>query len=283
MPLTAPMWEAVSRAALPDPGATGYPDPDASLWPAALSVSATGSGDPLDPSLVTVWPEVGRFRLGPGAPADVEAGYHYGLFSRIGAGPYDRRQASAGDLAGVAGQPTAIPATHVPGGAGTALAGALAALAPRGSVVVDDALTSTAIADVGSAGVPIDAATIQAADQGRAVIRTAPGTEWVFTGSMTGGSTLRLEGLLLSGTDLVLRGHFDEVVLSCCSLDPGSSGDTAPRRRSGTSRVDQRRPDPGHRLGRGRGANADPRPLHHRSDPHPAERPDRDADASPTR
>jgi len=224
MPLTMPLWEAVSRAALPDPGATGYPDPNASLWPAALSVSATGTGDPLDPSLVTVWPEVGRFRLGPGAPADVEVGYHYGLFSRIGAGPYDRRQAGAGAMVGVAGQPAASPATHVPGGAGTALAGALAALAPRGSVVVDDALTSTAIADVGSAGVPIDAVTIQAADQGRAVIRTAPGTEWVFTGSMTGGSTLRLEGLLVSGTDVVLRGQFAEVVLSCCSLDPGGSG-----------------------------------------------------------
>ena len=63
---------------------------------------------------------------------------------------------------------------------GLALAGALAALAPRGSVVVDDALTSTAIADVGSAGTPIGAVTIQAADQGRAVIRTAPGTEWVL-------------------------------------------------------------------------------------------------------
>src|SRR6266700_1348295 len=224
MPLTMPLWEAVSRAALPDPGATGYPDPNASLWPAALSVSATGTGDPLDPSLVTVWPEVGRFRLGPGAPADVEVGYHYGLFSRIGAGPYDRRQAGAGAMVGVAGQPAASPATHVPGGAGTALAGALAALAPRGSVVVDDALTSTAIADVGSAGVPIDAVTIQAADQGRAVIRTAPGTEWVFTGSMTGGSTLRLEGLLVSRTDVVLRGQFAEVVLSCCSLDPGGSG-----------------------------------------------------------
>ena|SRR5271166_2713006 len=218
MPLTTPLWEAVSRAALPDPGPAGYPDPNASLWPAALSVSATGSRDPLDPSLVTVWPEVGRFQLGPGAPADVKVSYHYGLFSRIGAGPYDRRQ--AGGTGGVADP----PATHVPGGADTALADALAALAPRGSVVIDDALTSIGIVDVGSTGTPIDAVTVQAADQERAVIRTAPGSEWVLTGGTAGSSTLRLEGLLVSGTDIVLRGQFAEVVLSCCSLDPGGSG-----------------------------------------------------------
>ena len=224
MPLTTPLWQAVSRAGLPNPGPAAYPDPNASLWPAALSVSATGTGDPVNPSLVTVWPEVGRFRLGPGAPGDVEVSYHYGLFSRIGAGPYDRRQAGTGDAGGPAEPTPAGQETHVPGGAGTALAAALAALAPRGTVVIDDGLTSTAISDVGSTGTPIDAVTIQAADQERAVIRTEPGTQWVFTGGTSGDSALRLEGLLVSGTDIVLRGQFAEVVLSCCSLDPGGSG-----------------------------------------------------------
>jgi hypothetical protein len=53
------------------------------------------------------------------------------------------------------------------------------------------------------------------------VIRTAPGSSWTFTGDR---GRLRLEGLLVSGTDLVLRGRFDEVVISCCTLDPGGSG-----------------------------------------------------------
>jgi hypothetical protein len=218
MPLTTPLWEAVAQAGLPDPGRTAYPDPDASFWPAAVSVSPTGTGDPLDPGQVTVWPEVGRFRLAAGAPADVEVGYHYGLFWRVGAGPYDRRVIGARTPADPA------PVTHVAGGIGSALAGALGGLAPRGSVVVDDGLTCTAVADVGSPADPVDAVTVRAAEQGRAVLRTATRDPWVVTGASASTSSLRLEGLLVSGTDLVLRGRFAEVVLSCCTLDPGSSG-----------------------------------------------------------
>ncbi|MBK8460533.1 MAG: hypothetical protein IPL43_10435 [Micropruina sp.] len=62
--------------------------------------------------------------------------------------------------------------------------------------------------------------TLRAEDSERAVVRTAGG-EWVFTGD---GGRLRLEGLLLSGMDVVLRGDFAEVVLSCCTIDPGNSG-----------------------------------------------------------
>ena len=54
------------------------------------------------------------------------------------------------------------------------------------------------------------------------MIRTASGSQWVFTGERRG--TLRLEGLLLSGADIVLRGGLDRVELSCCTLDPGTSG-----------------------------------------------------------
>jgi hypothetical protein len=38
---------------------------------------------------------------------------------------------------------------------------------------------------------------------------------------------LTLEGLFISGGDIVLRGAFDSVTLTCCTLDPGNAGDVA--------------------------------------------------------
>jgi hypothetical protein len=85
---------------------------------------------------------------------------------------------------------------------------------------VTDGRTLTAVADPAL----VRDITIRAEDSERAVIRLAPGAApWVFTGE---DATLRLEGLLVSGADIVLRGSFEEVVLSCCTLDPGNSGAT---------------------------------------------------------
>lgn len=209
MPLTSPLWDAITAA----PGATRYPDPDAiSLWGGSLSASATGSGDLVPIDKVRVWPEVGRFQTLAGAPRDIEVGYHYGLFSRIGAGPYDRRQL------GVPAVADPLPRTRIAGGSATSLPSAIAALGDTGTIVITDGLTLSA---VGNPPVPIKRLTIRADDQERAVIRAAASSEWVFTGDT---ATLRLEGLLLSGADIVLRGTFEEVVLSCCTLDPGTSG-----------------------------------------------------------
>jgi hypothetical protein len=213
MPLTDPLWDAITAEALPDPGPTAYPDPDAvSLWGESLSVSATGSGDLVPIDQVSVWPEVGRFETLAGAPREVEAGYHHGLFSRIGAGPYDRRQV------GVTTPVDPLPRTRIPGGSATTLAGALAALGPTGSIVITDGRTLTAVADLPA----VKNVTVRADDEERAVVRVDPGSApWILTGDR---GRLRLEGLLVSGTDIVLRGVFDEVVLSCCTLDPGNSG-----------------------------------------------------------
>jgi hypothetical protein len=209
MPLTDALWKAVTAPA----GPTRYPDPNAiTLWGASLSASATDSGAVMPVDLVQVWPEVGRLQLLPGAPAEVEVGYHYGLFSAIGAGPYDRRQP------GVQPPVDPPPITSIPGKSGTTLPQAIAALGDAGTIVITDGLTRTAVADP---PVGIQNVTIRASDEGRAVIRPAAGTEWVFTGD---NGTLRLEALLISGADLVLRGPFTDVVLSCCTLDPGTSG-----------------------------------------------------------
>jgi hypothetical protein len=223
MPLTPALWEAVTEeqdpSPGPDPGPTAYPDPDASLWPASLSVSPTGTADPLQLSQVRVWPEVGRFMTLAGAPSDVEVGYHHGQFSRIGAGPFDRR------VIGLVQPVDPRPVVNIDGGSAVALPGAIAAVGVRGTVVVHNGLTSSAVGPVGSVSAPVEVVTIRAADQKRAVIRVGTGSPpWVFTGAAASTSTLRLEGLLLSGTDIVLRGRFHDVVISCCTFDPGDSG-----------------------------------------------------------
>src|SRR5262249_31109264 len=48
--------------------------------------------------------------------------------------------------------------------------------------------------------------------------------EWTLTGN--DGSTLVLDGLLISGGDIVLKGKFASVTFTCCTLDPGNAGDT---------------------------------------------------------
>jgi hypothetical protein len=226
-PLTQEVYDAVRAAHEAPPPKGAWPDPKASFWPETLSVTPVGAGVQLDEDEVLVWPEVGRFKLVGAANDDVEVGYHYGLFSRIGAGPYDRRQLQQCDHAPPTVDP--LPVTTADGGSAIDLANALAALGPVGTVVVTDGLTSTAVSPVGSPAAPIQDVTMRAADERRAVIRLAAGdSPWVFQGSTAPGSAdarLRLEGLLVAGQDVVLRGGFHEVVLSCCTFDPGTRGD----------------------------------------------------------
>src|SRR5262249_39411108 len=147
-PLSQVVWDALLLAHRSPPPAGAWPDPTASLWPDSLAVTPLGAAVPLAEDAVEVWPEVGRFavRNGPGA---VEVGYPPGLFSRTGAGPYDRRQI------GVAPVADPLPVTAVAGGTATALRDALAALTGRGTVVVTDGLTSTAVSAVGTTTAPI--------------------------------------------------------------------------------------------------------------------------------
>jgi hypothetical protein len=222
MPLTEALWRAVVDELHPTPGPTpgpaAYPDPDVTLWPISLSVSGLGSADPLDLGEVTIWPEVGRFATGAGAPRQVEVGYHYGLFDRIGAGPYDRRVLGAE-------QPSdPQPVVSIDGGSAIALPAALATVGVQGSVVITNALTLTTVAPVGTPAAGVQQVTVRGVDEGRGVIRLDDGADpWVITGA-DGDAALRLEGLLFSGGDIALRGRFGEVTVSCCSLDPGDSG-----------------------------------------------------------
>jgi hypothetical protein len=64
----------------------------------------------------------------------------------------------------------------------------------------------------------------------RPVLRPAPGPagppQWVFTGGS--GARLVLDGLTVSGCDIVLRGSFDTVRITACTIDPGTAGPGSP-------------------------------------------------------
>lgn len=190
--------------------------------PLTTSLAALMAADGVAPAcavdgadLDDLYPELGRFSTiaPPSSPPTVS--YSYGFASAIGAGPYDRDLLGDPPVAVTPVQPTVT-------GGGTALETALGAAPPTSTVVVGDSLTYTAAATVGSSATPVASFLCQAGPQERPVIRIpAGGGPWVFTGGP--GSELVLDGLLLSGCDLILRGAFASVRITGCTLDPGTT------------------------------------------------------------
>ena len=180
------------------------------------------AGNVIAPASLTLRPTRGRFLLlGAAPPAQPEATYTQGFSSQIGAGGYDRRVAGSA-------VPTPAPAVLLAAGAGTlAAAGAIpktGTLAIPGSltrtgaaaVQVTGALTIQAVAPTASAAAPL------AAGPSCPVIRLpATDSPWVINGAA--GAVLVLDGLLVTGGDVVLTGSFASVTLNCCTFDPGSA------------------------------------------------------------
>ncbi|MEO8597313.1 MAG: hypothetical protein ABI759_28600 [Candidatus Solibacter sp.] len=160
-----------------------------------------------DPANVDVYPERGRFHAkGPLAGQKVYGTYHYGFSAFVGAGSYDRRVRGEDDDLPL---PVSAPITG----------GAVIAPNATGTTQIGDSLTYATPATVG----PIaTAAAIVSKNKKRPVIRMKPGDQWVFTGAPD--STLTLDGLLVTGGDIILRGQFQQVTLRSMTLDPGSSG-----------------------------------------------------------
>jgi hypothetical protein len=164
----------------------------------------------------TIYPERGTFRSPAGGTPPFFVTYNYGFSSTIGAGPYDRR------LPGVAADTTPgltttirqTPAMPPP---------AIADPSPAGTIAIQDSLTYSTIGDFTN----IADVTVLAAAKTRPVLRwPAPGAggpnQWMLNGAGA-SSTLLLDGLLLSGADIVLTGAFESVTLRCCTLDPGNA------------------------------------------------------------
>lgn len=214
-PISKPLLDAILALRSATPEARPYPNQNASLYPESLAVLAQAGSfyDPVPPNTLTIWPERGRFALDSSVESpDLRASYHYGFSSTIGAGAYDRR--------GPGEAPRPEPVQTVRGG-GSELVAPLSSLAGSGTVSIEDSLTYGQVSDVGG-GTPIRAATIRAANRQRPVIRVEGTSEWRLTGQAD--ATLTLEGLFLSGCDLVLSGGFDTVRLRCCTFDPGNAG-----------------------------------------------------------
>ncbi len=174
----------------------------------------------LPPSAVSIDPEQGTLRVEPVADDNttLQVLYHYGFSSFIGAGGFDRR-IPGGTL------PT-LPSPELRSvtGGGDSLLTPLGAVAPTGTITIADSLTYSAVMAVGN----IQNVTLRSANKTRPLIRLpapAPNIEeWTFTGAA--GSNLVLEGLFISGGDIVLKGNFSSITLTCCTFDPGSSGDS---------------------------------------------------------
>lgn len=164
---------------------------------------------------IMLFPERGRFAaLHPPLNGPVTVTHHYGFSAPMGAGSYDRR------VLGEDPNPTPSPLVPVQGGA--AAFSSIGIFGSSGTVRLNDSLTYDSAPDFSG----IQQVTIMARNPGRPVIRlqpaSPPGTpEWVFTGNSN--SSLVIEGILVSGGDVVLRGNFDSVTLTCCTFDPGNS------------------------------------------------------------
>jgi hypothetical protein len=175
-----------------------------SLYPKSLAVFGTPTGGLLDPSQVSIIPEIGFVKVPAGGPVFVT--YHYGFSSTIGAGPYNHFQQ------GTSPSPQPAPLTTISG------ANPLNPLSPVGTSIIGDSLTYNDPAPVPA----IQTVSILAAPGERPLVRLAVSASgWVFTGAGE-QSSLVLEGLFVSGGDVVLRGIFDGVTLTCCTLDPGT-------------------------------------------------------------
>lgn len=168
-------------------------------------------------------PSHGRVTVPAGSQPPLVS-YCYGFSSTIGAGGYDRRVPGRGG--------TRIPpaTTTVTGGGGnlTGWSGGVVEIA--NSLTYDSAPNAV----IGGAAGP-NRLILRAGNTQRPLVRlplSASGpAQWSFTGTADGGygSVLVLDGLFVSGGDIVLEGVFDEVRLSACTLDPGAPNGGKPR------------------------------------------------------
>ena len=214
-PITMSFEQALASLPTSPPTAPyPFPPPNPNPPPATLvpyGYAAQGA------DLATVWPQAGIFATTGPPPGPLTVSYQYGFSSMVGAGPYDRDL--LGDPPAVAGSETVVTG-------GTGLDTALAEAGPTGTVTiggadVPESPTYTELADAGSVAEPIVSLLVRAGPSMRPVLRPAAGAvPWVFTG---GGGQLVLDGLTVSGCDIVLRGSFDTVRLTACTMDPGTA------------------------------------------------------------
>jgi hypothetical protein len=204
MPLWAQTDPLTGQTRLNSLGVATHPGPDFVAHPVGHTYAERDKASG-DASALVVAAERGRFHYLTVPAVPVYAAYNYGYASTIGAGPYDRRQIGA----------PIVPAPDVTGGV-NALATRLAAITPSDTIVVGDSRTYTAVQDV-----TIDQSLeLHSSNVQRPLVRLPSNGSWTLTGKPN--ATLLLDGLFVSGADVVIDGEFDEVTIRCCTFDPGS-------------------------------------------------------------
>jgi hypothetical protein len=216
-PLTSSLETAITDTGADPPPPLRPPYPDATVSPRY----SVGGGTQLG----TIWPEIGRFTTAATPTETPTVTYQYGFSSTVGAGPYDRDL--LGDPPAVVGAETVVT-----GGSGldTALTGAgttgTVTIGAIGASGQPESFTYTTLSDVGSTAEPIASLLVRAGQGMRPVLRPASGTPWIFTGG--DGAQLVLDGLTVSGCDIVLRGAFETVRITACTIDPGTAAAGSP-------------------------------------------------------
>ncbi len=221
-------WVSPEEAQLPGPISQALLNDDIALGAAgeglygdlgALAVLSVTSGPAGETALLpaaalTLRPAKGRFAYHASPPLDLVTRYCYGFPSLIGAGPFDRR----GQAISV---PLPDPPAAVSGGGDALITGTqttAVTTAGSGTITVGDSLTYGGAPDL-----TVQAAlTLRAENEQRPLVRLDPSAPWVITGGSTAAS-LTLDGLFISGQDIVLRGTFASVTVTCCTLDPGDA------------------------------------------------------------
>lgn len=154
-------------------------------------------------------PENGRFMFlsAPEKPEDIYIAYHYGFSGPIGAGSYERRWII-----------DSVPNTIKTGG------GTLSAtdLLNNGTTQIDDSKTYGPIASK----ISIVEMVLQAGNKKRPYLRLE--SPWILSTGTNKNSLLTLDGLWIGAkgnlnAEIILRGHFEYVVIRNCTLDPGGS------------------------------------------------------------
>jgi hypothetical protein len=174
----------------------------------------------------------GRLHVPASVRGPVLVTYSYGSPGRIGAGGYDRR-------AGGSSVPTVTPLVQCSGG------GKLAPAAPGDGAGPPQPLTSGTIEIVDSQTY-IDAPAFTIGDSSgnelvlrssngrRPVLRPRPSARWEaihIEGTAPNealASRLVVDGIFVCGPELRLEGAFEEVTISCTTLDPGARDPAQP-------------------------------------------------------
>jgi hypothetical protein len=183
--------------------------------PADISLNESEFRDPANTAKVYfIDPVQGLLYCKGNVPNGLAVVYHYGFASMVGSGEYDRTTFAASPESDPAGNVTVF-------GGKSALSAKLAALAPNGALTIADSFTYDEVSNVTG----IQSVLLRSQNQCRPLIRLPKPSagsrfEWVLNG--TGDAELALEGLFVSGGDIVLSGSFKSVTLNFCTFDPGT-------------------------------------------------------------